>query len=767
MKQGDNPASGASLRDGVPPRWGRWAAALGITLLLAGVTLARDSWAPLTVLEKGSVARHTVRATHDAVYDLHQTYAEEAEEAKQSYVPIYEQDAALMKLHQRRIVAAALARPLNSWGWPAAPRPAPPPRPDLRPPAPPSAATAQREAGSAAVDMGSADASRRRGDARTPAARRRPDVGVPGKTPPAPTADLSSQRKELEALVRGCFLILRPFFDTGVVADNEFPSGRSVVRVKRGKKVLRRPVSGLHRFSDLRPALTTRAARFFFKSDATVRGKVIEFVLSRLPANVVYSRVNQRYITDISEVTGIKVMLIRRGDILLRRGQVVDTRAYYAVKASVQAAAGSGGVIGLAARLGLLLAILLLFVVAAREVCGAQLGGARPVAVIYGGMLILAAGGAALLLYLPVPAAAVPQAALALTVGVVLGRAPGLLTGVALPLVLMVVQVFDLASLLVSASGGVSAALLVRRRRRSSVLPAAVLAGLVQVVVHEACRAMEGRPRPADELWDAGAVFAGAVAAGALALPALPLVEWFLGRSSRGRLKQLTDLDHPLVRELREKAPGTFSHTVNLISMVELAVEAVGGDRLLSRAGTLFHDIGKMAAPQNFIENQGVGPNVHDELTPRQSAEAIRAHVVEGLEIAHEHGLPEDVVAFIPQHHGTTGMDYFIHKAREAGDADDLEAFHYPGPRPQRVETAILMIADSIEAAARTLDDHREEALAALVDRIVLKKFSQMQFEECPLTQGQLTAIKKAFVGYLQGMLHRRVAYPEEKKGEK
>jgi len=747
-----------------------------VTLILGGVSLAWSTWTPLTVLEKGAVARHTIRATHDAVYDLHQTYAEEAEAAKESYIPIYNQNYTLIYNHRPRILSAAKGRPLSSWSWPEVPltRPTPPPPRDAGPPrdgdagrvpeagarppaAPPKGEkTTTRTDPRPASDAGALEA----GAGDRGVAPRPPDLVDPARA--SREKIQKAHHKELEALVRGCFLILRPYYKAGVVADNEFPSGRSTIRVEHRQRFQLRQVSKLYRFSDLRPALMSDATRFFFKTDAAVREKVIEFVLSRLPPNTTYSKVNQRFISDISEVTGVKVMLIRRGDILLRKGEAVDTRAYYAIKASVLASASASTWENRAARLGLLLAIMLLFVITTREVCGLEFRGVRPYVVVYSGMVALAAGGAAMLVYLPVPAAAVPQAALALTVAVVLGRAPGLLAGIAFPFVLMLVQVFDLSTLLVGVSGGVTAALVVRKRRRGTVIPAGVLVGIVQAVAFEACRAMEGRPRTADELWFAGEVFVGGAVSGLVALPVLPFVEKFLGRSSRGKLKVITDFDHPLVRQLREKAAGTFAHTVNLINMVELAVEAVGGDRLLARAGTLFHDIGKMSHPRNFIENQGVGPNVHDGLAPAESAAAIRAHVVDGIAIACKHRLPHDVMAFIPEHHGTTGIDFFIHRAREAGEEVDPEVFHYPGPKPRSVETAILMIADSIEAAARTLDDPTEETLAELVDRIVFKKFSQFQFEECGITQGQLTAVKEAFVGYLKGMLHRRVAYPEE-----
>jgi len=402
-----------------------------------------------------------------------------------------------------------------------------------------------------------------------------------------------------------------------------------------------------------------------------------------------------------------------------------------------------------AGTLFLLAALMLMFMVASKEVAPTAFRSRRAQLVTYSGVVVLALGGLVAMRLLPLHAAVIPQAALALILAVVLGRAPGLLAGIIVPCCLIITQVFDLSTLLVGTASGVTAALPVRRRRRGSALAAGILVGLAQAIVFEACRALEGRPRTYEQLWAAGQAFAGGILAGLLAVIALPFVERLMGRSSRGKLKELTDYNHPLVRRLREQAPGTFAHTVNLINMVEPAAEAVEADRLLAHAGALFHDIGKINAPKFFKENQQRGEDPHAGLAPAESAGRILDHVRQGIEIARASDIPPDVVAFIAEHHGTTGMDHYLSMSRESGENADLTCFRFAGPKPQSIETAILMLADSLDVAARSLVALNEEAVSGLVDTVIFKKLSEFQFDECGINQGDLLRVKEAFVDYL------------------
>jgi putative nucleotidyltransferase with HDIG domain len=213
----------------------------------------------------------------------------------------------------------------------------------------------------------------------------------------------------------------------------------------------------------------------------------------------------------------------------------------------------------------------------------------------------------------------------------------------------------------------------------------------------------------------------------------------------------------------------------------ERAAEAVGADPLLVRVAAYYHDIGKLADPTAFIENQPAGgPNPHDEMTPEESARVLAAHVANGIDIAYRYKLPKPVISFIPQHHGTGRMSYFWQKAREravadagvvpgtaaadaAADAIDERRFRHKGPKPQSREAAILMLADSVEASVRSLSSHDEATIRTMVSRIISERLEDGQFDECDLTLRDLDHIREAFIAQLKGMYHRRIEYPQNK----
>ncbi len=246
---------------------------------------------------------------------------------------------------------------------------------------------------------------------------------------------------------------------------------------------------------------------------------------------------------------------------------------------------------------------------------------------------------------------------------------------------------------------------------------------------------------------------------------ALPALEKLTGITTEQTLLELCDLNRPLLQRLSREAPGTYAHSINVANLAEAACSAIGADALLARAGTYYHDIGKMARPQFFAENQPAGRNPHDRLPPEKSAEIIRSHVSEGLRMAREARLPEDIRAFIREHHGTMTVVYFLERARERCDDGDPPpdpgAFTYPGPRPRSRETAVVMLADGVESAARTLDDPVPERIRELVEEIVRQRLASGQLEESPLTLRDLSRIRRAFTRVLSGVYHSRVEYPE------
>jgi putative nucleotidyltransferase with HDIG domain len=252
------------------------------------------------------------------------------------------------------------------------------------------------------------------------------------------------------------------------------------------------------------------------------------------------------------------------------------------------------------------------------------------------------------------------------------------------------------------------------------------------------------------------------VASALLATGVIPLAESFTRITTDQTLLELADLNRPLLRRLSLEAPGTYAHSINVANLAEAAAREAGANSLLVRVGVYYHDIGKVKKPQYFVENQPRGRNPHDKLKPATSASIVREHVKEGLELAEEARLPDVVKAFIPEHHGTQQIGFFLDKAKELDrDAEiDPSDFRYQGPKPRSKETAIALLADSVESAARVLQDPTIENIEALVDRIVGVKLSEGQLDEAPLTLSEISIIKQQFVKVLSGMYHSRIDYP-------
>ena len=257
-----------------------------------------------------------------------------------------------------------------------------------------------------------------------------------------------------------------------------------------------------------------------------------------------------------------------------------------------------------------------------------------------------------------------------------------------------------------------------------------------------------------------------AVASVSIAMVLLPGAEQFAGVDTDFTLLEWSDLNRPLLRRLSLEAPGTYAHTIAIANLAESASNAVGANGLLARVGALYHDIGKLKKPQYFAENQAKGRNPHDKLKPTTSASIIRNHVLEGLELAEEHKLPRGVLSFIREHHGTGPISYFLEKAKERdGLPANAAEFAYPGPSPRSIETAIVMLADGAEAAARVLNDPTPQKIREVVDRIVRQRVDQGQLREAPITQAQLETVKEQFTRVLAGMYHSRIDYPASSGG--
>ena len=251
--------------------------------------------------------------------------------------------------------------------------------------------------------------------------------------------------------------------------------------------------------------------------------------------------------------------------------------------------------------------------------------------------------------------------------------------------------------------------------------------------------------------------------------PLVFLFERLFNLVSNSRLIELCDVSNPLIRDLEQKAPGTFQHSLQVMNMADAAARAIGANADLVRAGALYHDIGKMNNPLCFIENESLvshegAPKYHTGMTPEQSARDIIRHMSDGVEIAQKHHLPDAIVDFIRSHHGTTTTGYFYSQfLRAGGDPAMADEFRYPGIKPVSKEQIILMLCDSVEAASRTLTEFTPAAYSAFVERIVAGKMDEGQFDRADITISELGTIKETLKQYLAQIHHERIVYPKQK----
>lgn len=268
-------------------------------------------------------------------------------------------------------------------------------------------------------------------------------------------------------------------------------------------------------------------------------------------------------------------------------------------------------------------------------------------------------------------------------------------------------------------------------------------------------------------LFKLGGVGVNAVLSPLLALAVIVIMERAMNLATDLRLEDFDDINHPLIHQLNEHAPGTYQHTMSVMHLSESAASAIGANPLLARVGALYHDIGKIEKSEYFIENQIDIDNKHDRLTPKKSAAIIRQHVQNGITLATDNRLPNRIWKFIPMHHGTMLIKHFYAKALEEAAADgaqlDINDYRYPGPKPDSKETAIVMLADAVDALSRLVNTSQRSEIEDAVDRIIIDRLQDGQLSEAPLTIHDLDIIKESFVKTLLGASHQRVRYMDVK----
>jgi hypothetical protein len=351
-----------------------------------------------------------------------------------------------------------------------------------------------------------------------------------------------------------------------------------------------------------------------------------------------------------------------------------------------------------------------------------------------------------------------------------------LLMSISLTLAMLLAMGGTFSDLLVTMGGQATAILILGHvRTRTRLVEVGFHSGLAAMAMTVAAELYTGQTAGLI-FFDSGLSLLWGTIAGFLVCGMLPLVELVFGVVTDVSLAELGDGSHPLLQELVRRAPGTYTHSITVATLAEPAAEAIGANALLTRVGSYFHDIGKMLKPHYFIENQ-LGENRHNELEPAMSTLIIIGHVKDGIALAEQYRLPQLIIDFIQQHHGTTLVEYFYRAAlrqqeqagsapsRNEGGPNPLEAnFRYPGPKPQSREAGIVMLADSVESASRALSSPNPGSLRKLVHDLLMKRLLDGQFDESGLTLTELHQVEESLSKSLIALYHSRIKYPEAEK---
>jgi len=322
---------------------------------------------------------------------------------------------------------------------------------------------------------------------------------------------------------------------------------------------------------------------------------------------------------------------------------------------------------------------------------------------------------------------------------------------------------FDLNEMLIFFLGGLAGAYKVKdARTRGVLIEAGIFVSIIQVV----CALLINPVINKDILmYILKPLAVNGLICAAVVIASAKIFEMIFDEITNFTLLELSDSSHPLMKRMVVEAPGSYHHSLIVSNLAEAAADAIDAHSLLVRVGAYYHDIGKMVNPGYFTENQMVPGNKHDELEPSMSRLVIFNHVKEGIELARKYRLNHHIIDFIPEHHGTSLMYYFYQKALSEGQTKGLEEkdYRYPGPKPQSKETAIVLLADSVEGATRALDEHTPGRIEDVVRKVINNKFIDGQLDECNLTLREIDTIASVFVRVLSAMYHGRVQYPEKK----
>lgn len=562
-------------------------------------------------------------------------------------------------------------------------------------------------------------------------------------------------------------LVLEEVFNKGIIrlSETEQPGNGGRLVLLRGKIARNKGIGDFYEPSAAAAYIKTRVASFKGINPDRLTNTLENFI----SPNVFYDKnltesVTTQKVEEVSPTRG----MIRKGELIISRGQVVTPEKFLvleSLKKTIESTLPDQQTVreiyfGQLLIIGIALSVLLIFLAVLRKDIFAD---NRKLALIFVLMMLVIGAYTGVMKMTALSPYVVPICILPIVIRVFFDTRLALFTHVITVLILGSVAPNGYQFVFMQIIAGMVTIFSVTHlRKRAQLFISAGMIFLSYMICYLALSVIhEGsitQVNQSNMIW-----LVGNVLMTLFSYPLIYIFEKVFGLTSDVSLMELADTNTPLLRELSIKAPGTFQHSMQVANLAEAAIFKIGGNSLLIRVGALYHDIGKMEMPMYFIENQTTGVNPHDELSFEESASIIIGHVIKGIEKARKNKLPDLIIDFIRTHHGTTMVQYFYQSflknyPEQIVDEDD---FRYPGPLPFSKETAVLMMADSVEASSRSLNKPSFDSINNLVDSIIDRQIEQQQFINCDITFKDISSIKKIFKKMLMSIYHVRMEYPK------
>jgi len=501
--------------------------------------------------------------------------------------------------------------------------------------------------------------------------------------------------------------------------------------------------------------------------DRKTRGVVFDLSNAILNVNVIYD--DDRTLAKIRAVSEeiepiYHTVKVKKNEMILNKGERIGKSHIAKLKGIEQSEPSVmriSGVFAIAILVGLVVLLLALYI----KFYEPDIASTNKELVLLAVICILILSAAKFIVISPWPSNLIPVAVASMLIAILINSRTAMITTCFLSILVGIIAGNRLDIAGVSLVGGILGIFAMQRvRRRSQVIVAGLCVGVANMsflIGMGIIRALDFYTYTTESFFG----FANGLVSAVIVAGVLPIFENIFKITTDISLLELSDLNHPLLKEMVMKAPGTYHHSLVVGNLAEAACESIGANSLLARVGSYFHDIGKIEKASYFSENQSIGDSAHDKLSPTMSSLVITNHVKNGVELAQKYKLNKEIINVIKQHHGTGLVFYFFRRALEKVADDEKvgeQSFRYSGPKPQTKEAASVLLADSVEAASRTLDDPTPSRIKGLVRKIINNKFIDGQLDECDLTLKDLEKIADVFTHILTGIFHTRVEYPEE-----